>query len=147
MVEVKPDRPAAPDYASAPQDCRVVLVITAEDGERRVQLGGQACYILGRSPALCDVALDIRAASRVHCCLAHDADGNVHLVDLNSGHGALRGRTAGAGGGRREAGRAGGSLVRSRLVGPAGVLHLHASTASCSRPLLAGVLSPVPRPP
>lgn len=109
-----------PSYACRPLTSRAVLVIKGDDGERRVALGERACWVLGRNPAQCDIPVEIRTASRVHCCLAHDEEGNVHLVDLNSGHGEWMQRRWRAGAG----GLAGGSDGSAGLARPLPLLHV-----------------------
>lgn len=82
----------APSYACPPQRQLVLRVAVEGEAERRIPLHEKPCYVLGRNPALCDVPLEIRNASRAHACLAHDEEGNLHLVDLNSVHGTRAGR-------------------------------------------------------
>ncbi len=87
MVEGSGQQQYAPAYCASPQQKLVLIIAVEGEGERRVPVSEQPCYIIGRNPSLCDIPVEIRTASRVHCCLAHDPEGNVHLVDLNSGHG------------------------------------------------------------
>ena len=76
-----------PSYCAPPQQKLVLLIAVEGEAERRVPISDKPCYLVGRNPTLCDIPVEIREASRVHCCLAHDGEGNLHLVDLNSGHG------------------------------------------------------------
>jgi FHA domain len=48
----------------------------------------KAAYLLGRNGQAVDICIAHKSASRVHACLAHDAAGELFLVELGSAHGA-----------------------------------------------------------
>ena len=44
-------------------------------------------YLLGRNADVVDIGVAHQSASRVHACIAHDAMGDLYLVDLGGVHG------------------------------------------------------------
>lgn len=83
-----------PKWAAAPsRSGQSGLLLTAEaleDGDRTPEswhVDEKAAYMLGRNGQAVDICVAHKSASRVHACLAYDAEEDLFLVDLNSAHG------------------------------------------------------------
>jgi hypothetical protein len=87
-----------PKWAAVPERTgRLYLEMVAPSGSapkhdsERWCVDRKAGYLLGRNADAVDVAVDHKSASRVHACLAHGPEGELHLLDLGSVHGACLG--------------------------------------------------------
>ncbi|EFA84769.1 hypothetical protein PPL_01761 [Heterostelium album PN500] len=82
-----------PFWASEPMSSRNDHLKFYKGGERSstftIPLDDLKYIILGRSTTLCDYALTHPTISRKHAMLAHDSDGRLNIVDLNSSHGTF----------------------------------------------------------
>jgi len=83
-----------PKWAAAPsRSGHAGLLLTAEaleGGDRTPEswhVDEKAAYMLGRNGQVVDICVAHKSASRVHACLAYDAEGELFLVDLGSAHG------------------------------------------------------------
>lgn len=84
-----------PAWAAAPRPAHSrVLLLTADRpdaGDESLEswtVDDKAAYLLGRNGQAVDICVPHKSSSRVHACLAYDAENLLYLVDLGSAHGA-----------------------------------------------------------
>ena len=77
-----------PDWAKSPPEGHAACTV------EQLNAVNQKCFTLdkrallfGRVDQVCDIVVSHVSASRVHACLAFDADVKLHVADLGSTHG------------------------------------------------------------
>ena len=77
-----------PGWAASPPsdqaECTVHQLNVAKPTQYRLS---KQALLFGRVDQVCDVVVSHVSASRVHACLAFDADARLHVADLGSTHG------------------------------------------------------------
>lgn len=77
-----------PDWASCPPaDHPECTVLQLTPGKPRQFALHDKALLFGRVDQVCDVVVSHVSSSRVHACLAFDADAKLHVADLGSTHG------------------------------------------------------------